>query len=203
MEDKKMLDILAGFEKASKGQRPVDKSAKQKLMADNDMIAIMESFNSVSEGKKQKPADQVKGNEPMPDAKAGRTEHPFTGKLVGENQEVEEVASVESFSTILQNEDLVTDLKNKFADFLKGVGDSVDDKELVVPQDDTVKTYQTDDGHTVSIHGNQGDGFRIKIDAKPSNSKFNNLEEAELAAGMFMEKRAKQLVDPNDYAEEA
>ena len=203
MEDKHMLDILAGFDKASKGQRPADSTAKQKLMADNDMVAIMESFNSVSEGKKQKAGDQVKGDDPMPNAKAGRTDHPFKGKLVGEDQEVDEVASVEQFGSMLQNEDLVADLKDKFAEFLKGVGDSVDDKELVVPQDDTVKTYTTDDGHTISIHGNQGEGFRIKIDAKPSKNKFHSLEEAELACEMFQSRRNKQAVDPNDYAEEA
>jgi hypothetical protein len=34
--------------------------------------------------KKQKDADQVRGSEPMPKAKKGRTEHPFKDRLVGE-----------------------------------------------------------------------------------------------------------------------
>lgn len=194
MEDKHMLDILSGFDKASKGQKVVDSNTKQKLMADNDMMAIMESFTSVTEGKKQKAGDQVKGSDPVPKAKPGRTEHPFKDKLVGEDQQE---------SPGVQTEDLIADLKDKFADFLQGMDDTVKDKELVVPQDDTVKTYTTDDGHRISIHGNQGEGFRIKIDAKPSKNKFRSLEEAELACEMFQSRRNKQAVDPTDYAEEA
>lgn len=45
--------------------------------------------------KKQKNADQVRGNEPMPKAKPGRTEHPFKGKLVGEEDKDERIAKLE------------------------------------------------------------------------------------------------------------
>lgn len=45
--------------------------------------------------KKQKPGDQVRGNEPMPKAKPGRTEHPFKGRLVGENDKDARIAQLE------------------------------------------------------------------------------------------------------------
>lgn len=35
--------------------------------------------------KKQKPADQVRGSEPMPKAKPGRTDHPYQDRLVGDS----------------------------------------------------------------------------------------------------------------------
>ena len=43
-------------------------------------------FKIVEAQRKQKNADQVKGKEPMPKAKPGRTEHPFQGRLVGESK---------------------------------------------------------------------------------------------------------------------
>lgn len=36
---------------------------------------------------KQKPADKVRAQEPMPTARAGRTEHPFKNRLVGEEED--------------------------------------------------------------------------------------------------------------------
>jgi hypothetical protein len=45
--------------------------------------------------KKQKNADQVRGNEPMPKAKPGRTEHPFKDRLVGEEDKDERIAKLE------------------------------------------------------------------------------------------------------------
>lgn len=44
--------------------------------------------------KKQKPADQVRGNESMPDAEPGRKKHPFQDRLVGE----EEISELEVVS---------------------------------------------------------------------------------------------------------
>ena len=42
-------------------------------------------FKIVEAKRKQKAADKVRGNEPMPSAKPGRTTHPFQGRLVGES----------------------------------------------------------------------------------------------------------------------
>jgi len=43
-------------------------------------------FKIVEAKRKQKKADKVRGNEPMPTAKPGRTDHPFQGRLVGESK---------------------------------------------------------------------------------------------------------------------
>lgn len=48
--------------------------------------------------KKQRPADQVRGSEPMPKAKPGRTEHPYQDRLVGdsiENNKDDRIAALE------------------------------------------------------------------------------------------------------------
>lgn len=42
-------------------------------------------FKIVEAKRKQKNADKVRGNEPMPKAEPGRTEHPYQGRLVGES----------------------------------------------------------------------------------------------------------------------
>ena len=43
-----------------------------------------DDFKIVEARRKQKNADKVRGNEPMPKAEPGRTKHPFQGRLVGE-----------------------------------------------------------------------------------------------------------------------
>lgn len=49
-------------------------------------IADFAALAGVVTERKQKPADQVRGSEPMPKAKPGRTEHPFKNRLVGEEE---------------------------------------------------------------------------------------------------------------------
>lgn len=51
----------------------------------------------ITEGRKSggKPADQVRGSEPMPKAKPGRTKHPFKGRLVGEDDKDRRIAELE------------------------------------------------------------------------------------------------------------
>lgn len=50
-------------------------------------IADFAALAGVVTERKQKPADQVRGSEPMPKAKPGRTEHPFRNRLVGEDDD--------------------------------------------------------------------------------------------------------------------
>lgn len=92
-------------------------------------------------------------------------------------------------------EDVLGDLSKKIGDVLKDVANSLekDDKDLLdkpeEPKGDTigpaVKTVKTDDGHEIKIHGNEDDGFRITIKNKPSKTKFENLDEAVMAAEMY------------------
>lgn len=45
--------------------------------------------------KKQRDADQVRGEEPMPKAKPGRTEHPYKDRLVGEDDKDSKIKELE------------------------------------------------------------------------------------------------------------
>ena len=54
--------------------------------------------------KRQRPADQVRGSEPMPAAKPGREEHPFQDRLVGE-EELDEIGIVDR-STMNPNDQI-------------------------------------------------------------------------------------------------
>jgi hypothetical protein len=58
-------------------------------------------FKIVEAKRKQKDADKVRGSEPMPKAKPGRTEHPFRGRLVGESQLNEAEARIQHAEDII------------------------------------------------------------------------------------------------------
>ena len=51
--------------------------------------------------RKQKNADKVRGSEPMPKAKPGRTDHPFQGRLVGESVQLNEAARIQHAEDII------------------------------------------------------------------------------------------------------
>lgn len=51
--------------------------------------------------RKQRDADKVRGSEPMPKAKPGRTKHPFQGRLVGESQLNEAEARIQHAEDII------------------------------------------------------------------------------------------------------
>jgi hypothetical protein len=51
--------------------------------------------------RKQKNADKVRGSEPMPKAKPGRTDHPFQGRLVGESVQLNEAARIQHAEDIV------------------------------------------------------------------------------------------------------
>jgi hypothetical protein len=57
------------------------------LAMDRDYsVADFAALAGVRLDERQKPADQVRGTEPMPKAKPGRTDHPFKDRLVGEEE---------------------------------------------------------------------------------------------------------------------
>ena len=73
-------------------QEPVDylketaqvKQGSLELDGDYSLSDFAALAGVVTEGKKQKHADQVRGSEPMPKAEPGRTKHPMQDRLVGE-----------------------------------------------------------------------------------------------------------------------
>ena len=127
--------------------------------------------------------------------------------------------------TRTQTEDVIGTVRKGLNDYLKNIEDRLnrDDRELVnkakqnIQQDPLekllpVKTIRTPDGHEIKIHGNEDDGFRITVNAKPLTSVFQDLDEAQLACDIFIIRRqntqraqdqrpAPQVMVP-DYIEE-
>jgi len=109
-------------------------------------------------------------------------------------------------------EDIITKLKAKLGDYLSDIGQEIrKDPDLINKLAATpagnqmgppVKTVTTDDGHEISIHGNEDDGFRISIKNRQTPSRFSNLDEAVMACEMYCARRRQQAVNA-DYVEEA
>ena len=112
----------------------------------------------------------------------------------------------------ITQEDIITKLKAKLGDYLSDLGQQIkkdpalqDKLSAETPGDQVgppVKTLTTDDGHEISIHGNEDDGFRISIKNKQTPSKFDSLDEAVMACEMYRAHRRKQALNA-DYVEEA
>lgn len=108
--------------------------------------------------KRQKDADKVRGKEPMPKAKPGRSEHPFQGRLVGESQLNEAEARIQ------HAEDIV------FWEGSKGAAraiESLKNLEKGGHQDVTIKW----DGSPALIFGRDSDGNFILTDKSGFNAK--------------------------------
>ena len=112
----------------------------------------------------------------------------------------------------ITQEDIITKLKAKLGDYLSDLGQQIkkdpalqDKLSAETPGDQVgppVKTLTTDDGHEISIHGNEDDGFRISIKNKQTPSKFDSLDEAVMACEMYRAHRRRQELNA-DYVEEA
>jgi hypothetical protein len=109
-------------------------------------------------------------------------------------------------------EDIITKLKARLGDYLSDISKEIKkDPDLINKlaakpagnqMGPPVKTITTDDGHEISIHGNEDDGFRISIKNQQTASRFNNLDEAVMACEMYCARRRQQAVNA-DYVEEA
>jgi hypothetical protein len=109
-------------------------------------------------------------------------------------------------------EDIISKLKARLGDYLSDISKEIKkdpdliDKLAAKPAGDQmgppVKTVTTDDGHQISIHGNEDDGFRISIKNKQAPSQFANLDEAVMACEMYCARRRTQALNA-DYVEEA
>jgi hypothetical protein len=82
------MDSCDDFSKKhSRSTKTVDCPIRPKNNCDKPeegKMKISDIISESSKGHKTGPAAQVKGSDPMPKAKKGRTKHPYTGKLVGE-----------------------------------------------------------------------------------------------------------------------
>lgn len=112
----------------------------------------------------------------------------------------------------ITQEDIITKLKARLGDYLSDLGQQIkkdpalqDKLSAETPGDQVgppVKTLTTDDGHQISIYGNEDDGFRISIKNRSTPSKFSSLDEAVMACEMYCAHRRKQALTA-DYVDEA
>jgi hypothetical protein len=86
--------------------------------------------------KRQKPADQVRGAEPMPKTKPGRTEHPFQDRLVGDsvnNNKDDRIAAlerrVEALEAMLNERELTRGEEREKERIVKGMKKNKSDFE--------------------------------------------------------------------------
>lgn len=114
------------------------------------------------------------------------------------------------------NEDMISAVKKGLHDYLQSLEQEMrPDRTLLnkakqaieePPLDRLVpiKTIRTHDGKDIRIHGNEEDGFIIKIKERPLASKFDSLDEAEMACEMYCQRRRQQeTIEQNkDYLDE-
>ena len=223
-EAQAFANILGKIDGVQQGTEIVDVNAgRAKRMADNDMTSILSAFASTSGTpsaltltpealtESADKSDQV-GAEFEPETISpvlGEPEkdHPMAGMLVGEAEEVEEEV-VEEVVEAVANEDSLSDIKKRLTDYLQDIKTAkpVDDKELSKKNDEdklgpAIKTIKTDDGKEIKIHGNEDDGFRLKVNEKVHSAKFKSFDEAQMACEAYVAKR-KTAMENQDYVEE-
>ena len=105
-------------------------------------------------------------------------------------------------------EDSLSDIKKRLGDYLQDIknGAKVDDGELSKKNDEdklgpAIKTIKTDDGKEIKIHGNEDDGFRLKVNEKIHSARFKSFDEAQMACETYVAKR-KTAMENQDYVEE-
>ena len=132
-------------------------------------------------------------------------------KIRAKNQAVVKKLQGKEVKEDITQEDIITKLKARLGDYLSDLGQQIKkdpalkDKLADKPRDTmgpSVKTVTTDDGQTISIHGNEDDGFRISIKNKPATAKFKTVDEAALACTMFNARRKNPRIN-TDYVDEA
>lgn len=147
----------------------------------------------VTESKKQKPADQVRGSEPTPKAEPGRTKHPMQDRLVGEN-DVEEGA-VDAFKTGYRKYNQLDALKPTFSQKKSNTklkqlsqGDSFKDKNGMVWYYNPRKQNWMSKDRRKTISAEEG----FKLWMQSTSSRKRNAQESKINA---LESRISYLED--------
>jgi hypothetical protein len=133
-------------------------------------------------------------------------QHPTAGYFVGgESKEM--------------SEDLLSNVRRTLDDYLQDIEQKLEkqkDRDLIskagqdIQKDPLrdllpVKTIATDDGKDMRIHGNEDDGFVIRIRDRPMKARFRTLDEAEMACELFAAHRRNRNIEAQaqDYVEES
>ena len=213
--------MLGKLNSIQEGRKVVDTEAgKLDRLAKNDMTAILSAFSEKSgtQSALTLTPEAITESASKPDQVGAEFEpttispvlgepeklHPMDGMLVGEDEEVDEEAK-----ETVTVEDSLSDIKKRLGEYLQDIksGAKVDDKELSkkASKEDqlgpAIKTIKTDDGKTIKIHGNEDDGFRLKINEKMHSAKFKSFDEAQMACETYVAKR-KSAMENQDYVEE-
>lgn len=117
------------------------------------------------------------------------------------------------------SEDLLSGVRRTLDDYLQDIEQKLEkqkDRDLIskagqdIQKDPLrdllpVKTIATDDGKDMRIHGNEDDGFVIRIRDRPMKARFRTLDEAEMACEIFAAHRRNRNMEAQaqDYVEES
>ena len=117
------------------------------------------------------------------------------------------------------SEDLLSNVRRTLDDYLQDIEQKLEkqkDRDLIskagqdIQKDPLrdllpVKTIATDDGKDMRIHGNEDDGFVIRIRDRPMKARFRTLDEAEMACEIFAAHRRNRNMETQaqDYVEES
>lgn len=155
--------------------------------------------------------------------------HPAAGKFVGgeskdtycdacDRLESECVCdSKDCDITRPQNEDVLTTVRLGLNDYLKNIEQELDpDRALInkakqeiqrpaVEKLLPIKTIKTHDGKELRIHGNEADGFIIKVNERPMRHRYDSLDEATMACEMYCNHRKDREMQEmgKDYVDES
>jgi len=95
-----------------------------------------------------------------------------------------------------------TDIKKKDKTDRDLIAKQVQEHGTNLPECEPVKTITLENGRMCEVHGDDRSGFEIRHGNRRLPTRFKNLEEAELALEMFMNRR-KKMDDSQDYIDEA
>lgn len=115
------------------------------------------------------------------------------------------------------NEDMLGTIRLGLNDYLKSIEQELDPdralinkakQELQKPELEKllpIKTIKTHDGKELRIHGNEADGFVIKINERPMRHRYGSLDEAMMACEMYCNhRRDKEMQEMGrDYVDES
>lgn len=195
-------NILGKLDGVQQGTETVDVDAgRTKRMADNDMTSILSAFNNTSGTAsaltltpealtESKETVDEKVDDPyaigMAQAmKSTGDKPPLKKSTITKAHEIAKAVAKEE-----TNEDSLSDIKKQLTDYLSDIKAS-DDKDLAPKKQKEdhlgkpIKTMKIN-GKTVKLHGNEDDGFRLKVNEKLHSATFKNLEQALMACEAYM-----------------
>ena len=227
-EGRKVVDTAAGrADRLAKNDMTAILSAFAETSGTKSALSLTPETISEDISKTQKSVKQVgaefQPKDISPVLGKPEKEHPMAGMLVGEDQEpgdeetwdgvspdTEEFLDDINEEESIAKEDSLNSIKKRLGDYLQDIksGKKLDDKDLAdkkkIEADKlgpAIKTFKTDDGKEIKIHGNEDDGFRLKVNEKMHSAKFKSFDEAQMACEAYAAKR-KSAMENQDYVEE-